>query len=108
MTDNDGLTPRNSITAVASGKKVLFFGGQDSEKSVLFNDLFELDLESKALKQIDFAAGKVVPPIRNSHTMTKLNDKKILIFGGANEEGPLKDLYELDVESKEFVKVKLD
>ena len=40
--------------------------------------------------------------------MTKLNDKKILIFGGANEEGPLKDLYELDVESKEFVKVKLD
>ena len=40
--------------------------------------------------------------------MTKLNDKKILIFGGANEEGPLKDLYELSMDSKEFVKVKLD
>ena len=96
------------MTAVASGKKVLLFAGQDSEKSALFNDLYELDLETKALKQIDAKAGKVVPPIRNSHSMTKLNDKKILIFGGANEEGPLKDLYELDVDSKEFVKVKLD
>ena len=40
--------------------------------------------------------------------MTKLNESKILIFGGANEEGPLKDLYELSIDSKEFVKVKLD
>ena len=96
------------MTALASGKKVLLFAGQDSEKSLLFNDLYELDLETKALKQIDSKDGKVVPPIRNSHSMTKLNDKKIIVFGGANEEGPLKDLYELDVETKEFVKVKLD
>ena len=50
ISDNDGLTPRNSITAIASGNKVLLFAGQDSEKSILFNDLYEFDLETKALK----------------------------------------------------------
>ena len=40
--------------------------------------------------------------------MTKLDDTKAYIFGGANEEGPLKDLYELNLADLEFNKVKLD
>ena len=96
------------MTAITCGKKVYLFGGQDSENSVLFNQLFELDLETKALKQIEQADGKITPPIRNSHTMTKLDDSKAYIFGGANEEGPLKDLYELDLTNLEFNRVQLD
>ena len=65
-------------------------------------------METKALKQIEQADGKITPPIRNSHTMTKLDDTKAYIFGGANEEGPLKDLYELCLTKLEYTKVKLD
>ena len=45
---------------------------------------------------------------RNSHTLTKLDDSRAFLFGGANEDGPLKDLYELDLQKMEFKKIALD
>ena len=53
ITERDDFTARNAMTAITRGKKVYLFGGQDSEKSVLFNQMYELDLETKALKQIE-------------------------------------------------------
>ena len=45
--ENDGYTPRNAFCAIPTpSKKVLLFGGQDSENGKQFNDLFEFDPET--------------------------------------------------------------
>jgi hypothetical protein len=110
--ENDGYTPRNAFCAVPTpAKKVLLFGGQDSEKDVQFNHLFEFDPETLSLKQIESAAGDLVPPRRNSHAMVCANTAdagKAYIYGGANCDGPLKDLYELDLTTYKFKRIKLD
>ena len=46
-----------------------------------------------------------MPPVRNSHTLTKGANGKAYLFGGANSDGPLKDLYELDLETLIFTKI---
>jgi len=50
----------------------------------------------------------VIPPKRNSHTFTLSKDgKHAYLFGGANEEGPLNDLYRLDLETLIFSQIVL-
>jgi len=69
--------------------------------------MFTLDLNALTMKQHEYADGSIQPPPRNSHTLTKNGDKAYL-FGGANQDGPLKDLYELDLASLTFKKIVLD
>ena len=87
------------MTSVAVGDKLVLFGGQDSQQERLYNELYVLDTKSNELKLHEYKEGKVKPFARNSHTLTKLDDKKAYLFGGANEDGPLKDLFELDLET---------
>ena len=106
--ERDDYTARNALCAVAqSSTKIVIFGGQDSAQDRQFNDLYTLDLETKELKQQEYDDGKIVPPKRNSHTLTK-DGTKAYLFGGANSDGPLKDLYSLDLESLEFTRIQLD
>lgn len=51
--------------------------------------------------------GDVVPPRRNSHTLIACNGKAYL-FGGANNDGPRKDLLELDLVSYKWRNIMLD
>ena len=41
--EREGLTTRNSMGALAYKDRVVLFAGQDSEKGVLYNDLFTID-----------------------------------------------------------------
>lgn len=51
----------------------------------------------------------MIPAIRNSHTMTLSNDgKSAYLFGGANQDGPLKDLYKLNLETLTFKFIKIN
>lgn len=40
--EREGLTTRNSMGALAYKGRVVLFAGQDSEKGVLYNDLFTI------------------------------------------------------------------
>ncbi len=62
------------------------------------------------MKQHEFPDGAVIPPARNSHTLTKSTSdaSKAYLFGGANQDGPLKDLYELNLNTLVFTKIVLD
>ena len=103
MGENDGFTPRNAHTAVGfSANKVLIFGGQDSQNDRQFNDLYTIDLEANTLTQHEYSDGAVTPAARNSHTLTKHGDSKAYLFGGANADGPRKDLFELDLNTLAF------
>eukprot|EP00347_Sterkiella_histriomuscorum_P011836 403370917 len=109
--ERDGFTGRNSMTSVYHPEKnrVVYFGGQDSEAGVLYNDLFTLDLNNLTLTHHDYLDGQVTPAPRNSHTMTLSSDgKSVFVFGGANQDGPLRDLYKLDLETLVFKQIKLN
>ena len=77
----------------------------------MFDELYCLDLETNSMKLILENVGKedvIVPKPRNSHTFTKLNEQKAFLFGGADQDGPMKDLYELDLTNMKFKRVQLD
>lgn len=114
-TDED-FTARNAWQSVtveqgATNGKVLLFGGKDSEDDREFNQVYLLDLaDGKTLKRIHFQEGKVIPPKRNSHTFVRAvgEDQRAFLACGANSDGPLKDIYEVDLKSFEFTKLVLD
>ena len=56
---------------------------------------------------IEAKSGEVVPPKRNSHTIVSKDDKAY-IFGGANSDGPRKDLFELDLKTLKYKSIQLD
>ena len=72
------------------------------------NELFELDLATKSIRKVEHAEGAVIPQIRTSHTLNKLDETTAYLFGGANDEGPFNDLYKLDLTSAEFSQIKLE
>lgn len=56
----------------------------------------------------EYGEGQVAPPVRNSHTMILSDDGTCAyLFGGANQDGPLKDLYKLDLSTLTFKAIKL-
>lgn len=89
------------MTAVLSpnDKLVYLFGGQDSEKDEQFDELWQFS--DNKLKQVEFKHDEAVPPKRNSHTMVA-SPHSAYIFGGANSDGPLNDLWRFDFETKKF------
>lgn len=48
--------------------------------------------------------GLIIPKRRNSHCFVQATSK-VYIYGGANDEGPLNDAYELDMETSKFKRV---
>jgi hypothetical protein len=48
----------------------------------------------------------IIPKVRNSQLFVQ-SGKKAFVYGGANQEGPLNDTFELDLETKEFKNVKV-
>ena len=57
--ERDGFSARNGMTAVAWQKSVFMFGGQDSERDVVFDDLWVF--ENGQIKQVDFGVDAQVP-----------------------------------------------
>ena len=97
------------MASISNKGKVVFFGGQDNEKQILFNEVFTFDPLSLEFKQRDYLDGEFLPKERNSHTIVRDKKKPIAyIFGGANEDGPLKDLYKLNLETLEFSQIPLN
>ena len=58
-----------SAISTQDGKKVIFFGGQDSEKGIVYNELFTLDTATFTLKHHEYADDEIQPAPRNSHTL---------------------------------------
>lgn len=83
------------------------FGGQDSERDEQFNEIYVLDLTENTIKGHEYENGSIKPSVRNSHAMVQHGDKAYII-GGASSNGPLSDVYCLDLSTLKFEKVKLD
>lgn len=70
------------------------FGGGDL--TTVFNDTFLFNVENNNWIKIKPVGEQ--PDRRCSHTATRVNDYKILIFGGGDVDGELfSDLYSLDI-----------
>jgi hypothetical protein len=74
---------------------------------VLYNDLFSIDsTQNFKVTHHQYSEGEIAPAPRNSHTLVQGVDAAYL-FGGANEEGPRRDLHKLDLDTLRFSNVKI-
>ena len=103
----DDFSDRNAVQAITVDGKVLFFGGQDSQDGKQYNHVHLYDPAEKTINRIHFKEGKQNPAKRNSHTFVKAGEKAYVACG-ANDDGPLKDIYEVNLENFEFSKLVLD
>lgn len=69
------------------------------------DDVFVFHHEDQKLEKIEYLKeGDIVPKQRNSHSFVS-NGQTAYIFGGANNEGPLNDAYEMDLETLKFKRI---
>ena len=102
-----GFGARHSLSAATWNNKTILFGGQDVFKEKCFNEMFVYDHKTNEIEQHEYLKeGLVIPEPRNSHGFIQ-KESKAYIFGGANEEGPRNDAYELNLENLEFRRIKL-
>ena len=108
LKDRDGLTTRNSMAAISYKGKVVMFGGQDSEKQVLYNELYTIDsTKGYEIKHVQYGDGEIAPITRNSHVLAPDGEGSAYMFGGANQEGPRRDLMKLDLDTLRFSNIKV-
>ena len=103
----DGFGARHSMgSATWNGKTVMFFG-QDVIQGKCFNHLYNFDNEKCELEKLEYLkADQLKPKKRNSQSSVQVGSKAY-IYGGANDEGPLNDALELDLETMKFKYLKI-
>ncbi len=85
--------------AAVVGTKMYVFGGNNGNK--VFNDLHCLDTITMKWNKIKRVGN--IPCARSAHTMTAMNEKYLVVFGGINENGkPLNDIYIFDIDLNKF------
>lgn len=107
-------SPRDKLTCVAMGTKILFFGGfgpvEDTETDTSepdqaqfgwFNDLFSFDTENCTWEKLT-PSFTGCPTPRAAHGMCVVGSK-LVIFGGRDSVGRKNDLYILDMETMEWI-----
>ena len=100
-----GFGARHSMSAATWNKKTVLFGGQDVINDTVFNDLFVYNHETNEIEQQEYLKeGLIIPKVRNSQLFVQ-SGNKAFVYGGANQEGPLNDAFELDLETLEFKNV---
>ncbi|XP_078380436.1 kelch domain-containing protein 1-like [Oculina patagonica] len=107
-------SPRDKLTCVAMGTKILFFGGfgpmedldtdatePDQAQFGWFNDLFSFDTENCTWEKLapSFTG---CPTPRAAHGMCAVGSK-LVIFGGRDSVGRKNDLYILNTETMEWI-----
>ncbi|KAF2561669.1 hypothetical protein F2Q70_00018611, partial [Brassica cretica] len=97
----DGKPPisRGGQSVTLVGKKLVIFGGQDVNKSLL-NDLHLLDLDTMTWDEID-AVGSPPSP-RSDHAAAVHAERYLLIFGGGSHTNCFSDLHVLDLQTMEW------
>eukprot|EP00238_Polyblepharides_amylifera_P003139 CAMPEP_0196590534 /NCGR_PEP_ID=MMETSP1081-20130531/66885_1 /TAXON_ID=36882 /ORGANISM="Pyramimonas amylifera, Strain CCMP720" /LENGTH=184 /DNA_ID=CAMNT_0041913673 /DNA_START=245 /DNA_END=798 /DNA_ORIENTATION=- len=85
------------MTAV--GDKLYIFGGQDPHTGATFNDVVMCDPGTKMWNRVPVSGS---PPPRHSHTACCFQGHRILIYGGAGEDGPVGDIWVFDTELSEW------
>ena len=86
-------SPRAAHSAVVVGDLIYLFGGNDGE--TLFNDLYVLDT-TNWIWSAPHVTGSPPSP-RAGHTMELISGHSIVLFGGGTADGPVNELYVLDV-----------
>lgn len=91
---------RSGVTAVAHEGRVWTFGGVDMTSGQSHGDVHMLDLTAspKPVWAVVETCG-AEPPVRNSHSAVVIGGEMV-VFGGANGEGPLGDALCLDLSSR--------
>lgn len=89
---------RTNFSTCGLGNKVYVFGGEGAD-STAFSDVFVLDLdaESPRWELLRVSERMARPPGRWGHTLREVWPSHLLLFGGCSSEGPLNDVYILDL-----------
>ncbi|EAR97230.3 kelch motif protein (macronuclear) [Tetrahymena thermophila SB210] len=104
------FTPRTGHTSSQVDESTIYiYGGQNFTENKHYNDFLKLDLDTNSLQRLNKSSGALnlnEPTERNSSTLVYNNiDKQLLLFGGADPQEPLRDLYVYDILLGKWTKV---
>lgn len=90
LKDVEEFKARTGHSSVYYNGRVYIFGGQSFRENRHNNELWEYRVDSELLQR---RLTKSPPPVRNSHgAAVDAKNGKMYVFGGANDNGLLKDL----------------
>eukprot|EP00239_Pterosperma_sp_CCMP1384_P003803 CAMPEP_0197855174 /NCGR_PEP_ID=MMETSP1438-20131217/26113_1 /TAXON_ID=1461541 /ORGANISM="Pterosperma sp., Strain CCMP1384" /LENGTH=775 /DNA_ID=CAMNT_0043470179 /DNA_START=503 /DNA_END=2829 /DNA_ORIENTATION=- len=89
---------RTNFSTCSVGHKVILFGGEAAH-AVPLDDTYMLDLSQEAPSWTPLCqlSGAVRPPGRWGHTLRRLGEHTVILFGGCGATGPLTDVYVIDI-----------
>ncbi|KAL4441784.1 hypothetical protein ABPG74_008781 [Tetrahymena malaccensis] len=96
------FTPRTGHTSSQVDESTIYiYGGQNFTENKHYNDFLKLDLDTNSIQRLNKSSGALnlnEPTERNSSTLVyNPIDKQLLLFGGADSQEPLKDLFIYDI-----------
>lgn len=105
QTTGERFSPRSALTVGIWDGKMYTFGGWNGFTRKWFNDVHELDLETKTWRHIN---PRGVPPVQRTSHASVIRDGKMYIFGGFSGENYLNDLWELDIATETWTDISED
>lgn len=102
--DNPGPRSEHGMAQIGL-KKVLLFGGSSGMTAKVLNDTWIFDLESNDWNKIDC---KNPPSPRSGFGFCQISDKKVLLFGGADDSylPTFNDIWIFDLDSLDWKEMK--
>ena len=89
---------------------IYVFGGNISEhinqQDVYTNDFFSITIKHKIAHCKQIFADSILPPKRLSHSLSNLNNKFLIVFGGESHDEALNDVWTYSIESNIWHEIK--
>ena len=104
------MGPRESMGATVVGDNMFLFGGNTNDKSQendeYSDELFMITLKNSTVHVKKIAPNSPIPQKRLSHSLSNLNNKYLILFGGESLGVALNDIWVFDIDKNIWHEIK--
>jgi N-acetylneuraminic acid mutarotase len=104
------MGPRESMGATVVGDNMFLFGGnvndKQDESDEYTDDLFMISLKNNTAHVKKLIPASPIPPKRLSHSLSNLNNKYLILFGGESFGQALNDIWVFDIDKNIWHEIK--
>ena len=104
------LGPRESMSSTIVHEGMYIYGGNINEQSTEFDeysdDFFLITLRNNSVNCQKIMPDSVIPPKRLSHSLSNLNNKHLILFGGEGANKALNDMWTYSIKNNTWHEIK--